>query len=273
MVRLIKAARGGINTKHGEQIGRGFPHVGIDIGWGGGTELYAPADGYMTWSVAGTYGNLARIVHSDGSYSRIAHAAEWFKNGADVEQGEHIGTMGRTGGPWGTSEWFVHCHQEYWVGGRAVDPLAYMSATAGSGAVSGVDEMTDDERNALFSIYKALFFGGGDAGDQSLITRIVENQQNLRAIGPRVINLDQQVTGADKFDTRVGPSIAGRLIAIQRDGLRATVDLDALAAKIVAKLPAGADTAAIAKQVAASLAEIVPTAAQNGAAARAAIVK
>lgn len=133
MTALIKAARGNINTQHGEQIGRGFPHVGIDIGWGGGLELYAPAAGWLSWSWAGSYGNLAVITHDDGSRSRIAHADSYLGfNGRRVERGEHIGTMGKSGGPWGTSGWFVHCHQEYWVDGRAVDPTAYMgSSTAG----------------------------------------------------------------------------------------------------------------------------------------------
>lgn len=90
------------------------------------------------------------------------------------------------------------------------------AVAGGGGSAAPEDEMDAEERNALFSIYKALFFGGGDAGDQSVISRIVENQQNLRAIGPRVINLDQQVTGADGFDTNVGPSVAGRLIAVQQ---------------------------------------------------------
>ncbi|RZU64948.1 peptidase M23-like protein [Microterricola gilva] len=149
MVHLIKAARGNINTHHGEQIGRGFPHVGIDVGWGGGLELYAPAAGWLTWSEAGTYGNLAVITHDDGTRSRIAHADGYLGfNGRRVEQGEHIGTMGKSGGPWGSSGWFVHCHQEYWVNGRAVNPLDYMTSTAGSGItpIEEDDMYTDKDR-------------------------------------------------------------------------------------------------------------------------------
>lgn len=132
MVSLIKAALGNINTRHGENAGRGFPHVGIDIGWGGGLDLYAPAAGWLSWDWVGTYGRRAIIRHDDGTWSLLAHAEAWFVDDARVEQGQHIGLMGRTGGPWGTAGWFVHCHQEYHLAnGTAVDPLAYMGAPAG----------------------------------------------------------------------------------------------------------------------------------------------
>jgi murein DD-endopeptidase MepM/ murein hydrolase activator NlpD len=122
-----------VNTKHGEDAGRGFPHVGIDLGWGNGLELYAPADGLLEWAWQGTYGLRAIITHDDGTWSLIAHAAEFFGAPRRVRQGDHIGTMGRSGGPWGSiAGWFVHCHQEYHLAdGRAVDPLAYMGWTAG----------------------------------------------------------------------------------------------------------------------------------------------
>lgn len=124
---LIKAAKGNVNTNHGDRIGRGFPHVGIDLGWGNGLELYAPAAGYLVWGWFGTYGNRAVITHLDGSWSLIAHAETFFVNQRHVRQGQHIGTMGRTGGPWGSSGWYVHCHQEYHLkSGVAVDPLRYM---------------------------------------------------------------------------------------------------------------------------------------------------
>lgn len=138
MVTIRKAANGNINTRHGEDAGRSFPHVGIDIGWGGGTELYAPAAGWMTWAWVGTYGLRCIIVHDDGTWSLIAHAEEFFgANGRRVEAREHIGTMGRTGGPWGSAGWYVHCHQEYHLAnGRAVDPEDYFNASA----PVGVDE-------------------------------------------------------------------------------------------------------------------------------------
>ena len=162
MVHLIKAALGNINTRHGEQIGRGFPHVGIDIGWGGGLELYAPAAGWLSWSWAGTYGNLGRITHADGSYSRLAHADSYNGvNGRHVEQGEHIGTMGRSGGPWGTSGWFVHCHQEYWVDGVAVDPTDYMGSSPAGETITPIGgilmALSDEEQAELLSKTRAVW--------------------------------------------------------------------------------------------------------------------
>ncbi|MFF2274221.1 M23 family metallopeptidase [Agromyces sp. NPDC058136] len=176
-MQLIKAARGNINTGHGEQIGRGFPHVGIDIGWGGGTALYAPAAGWLTWSWVGTYGNLAKIVHPDGSYSRIAHADAYYGvNGRQVEQREHIGTMGRTGGPWGTSGWYVHCHQEYWVNGAAVDPQDYFgSDIAGDNGTPLEDIMTAAQEAKI----DALLSFAGDT--QRLELRTLAAVENIQA--------------------------------------------------------------------------------------------
>jgi hypothetical protein len=168
MVRLIKAARGNINTRHGEDAGRSFPHVGIDIGWGGGKELYAPAAGWISWAWVGTYGNRCIIRHDDDTWSLIAHAETFFgNNGRRVEQGEHIGTMGRTGGPWGSiAGWFVHCHQEYHLAnGTAVDPLDYMSSSTAGDDYDPIpeDDMYDEAaRNELI----------GERIDQNILPKL-----------------------------------------------------------------------------------------------------
>lgn len=180
MTALIKAARGNINTRHGEQIGRGFPHVGIDIGWGGGTELYAPAAGWLSWAWAGTYGNLATITHADGSYSRIAHAAEYFgANGRAVDQGDHIGTMGRTGGPWGTAGWYVHCHQEYWIDGRAVDPEDYLTSTPAGG---GTKPIGDEFDMASLEDLQRIVDGAKDATRRDARARLYRNAETGQLI-------------------------------------------------------------------------------------------
>lgn len=132
-MQLIKTARGGITTHHGEDAGRSRRHVGIDIGHGNSTaadlRMVAPAAGRVIaagWD--GTYGLRVIIEHPDGSRSLVAHMDRLAVGvGYNVDQGSDIGVMGRTGGPWGSiAGWFVHGHQEYHVGGIAVDPLAYM---------------------------------------------------------------------------------------------------------------------------------------------------
>ncbi|GLU91359.1 M23 family metallopeptidase [Agromyces sp. NBRC 114283] len=146
MVTIIKTARGRITTRHGEDIGRDAytgakGHVGIDIGHGDATaedlRLVAPASGKITAAGRyGSYGNRVVIAHGDGTWSLIAHMARILVSaGDDVGQGQDIGVMGNTGTV------FVHAHQEYHrADGSAVDPLAYMSTTAGGPGTEIGDE-------------------------------------------------------------------------------------------------------------------------------------
>ncbi|GAB3125952.1 M23 family metallopeptidase [Glaciibacter psychrotolerans] len=166
MARLIKTARGGITSEHGESVGRTNPHVGIDIGHGNSTaddlRMVAPADGRVTyagWSKGSTYGNHVIITHADGTWSRIAHMDSLaVKVGDTVTQGQTIGVMGRTGGPWGSKAgWFVHGHQEYHLAdGRAVNPLDYMSTTAATGTTPLEDDMTPAQEKMLAEVHWML---------------------------------------------------------------------------------------------------------------------
>lgn len=221
MVQLIKAARGRITTYHGEDIGRdqytgAVGHVGIDIGHGEATaedlKLLAPAAGWMTWATVGSYGRRAIIRHDDGSWSLIAHAAAWFFNGARVEQRQHIGTMGNSGTV------YVHAHQEYHLAsGAAVDPLAYMSATAGGNytPIGGfLMALSDQQQQELYDAVAQMwgaFIGTPVArteGAFSFRDDLVNNGTNTIA-SLKILNV---LAGR--------PSLA--------------IDLDALAAKLVA---------------------------------------
>lgn len=218
-MQLIKAARGNINTQHGEDAGRSFPHVGIDIGWGGGTELYAPARGRITWAWVGTYGNRCIITHPDGTWSLIAHADTFFgTNGRDVEQGEHIGTMGRTGGPWGTAGWYVHAHQEYHLAnGAAVDPIAYMSATAGGNytPIGGfLMALSDQQQKELYDSISQIW-------DMLIKTPVARTEGTFSLRDDLVNNGTNTIASLKILNVLAGrPSLA--------------IDLDALAAKLVA---------------------------------------
>lgn len=240
MVRIIKAAKGNINTKHGEDAGRSFPHVGIDIGWGEGLELFAPADGFMTWARVGTYGNRVIIKHDDGTWSLIAHAAVFWVQNARVQQGQHIGTMGRTGGPWGAAGWFVHCHQEYHLAnGAAVDPLKYMGSTPAGGGT-----------------FKPI--GGHDVAKYSrkqLATALTVRNQWQRwpnSLSPRVEDLAGGAGGGGLYDMilnfyfdklTAGKQVQGRIVLVNAktgkgsNGYEFTVDGNA-SGKVQAAVPA-----------------------------------
>ena len=43
----------------------------------------------------------------------------------------------------------------------------------------GDDELNDEQNNALMSVYKATFFGGGDAGPKSIIERLTDIEKKV----------------------------------------------------------------------------------------------
>ena len=108
---------------------QGDQHAGIDIGsakliTGDQTEIIASQSGTVT--AAGNfndgYGNQVQIT-SDPSYpqesmTRYAHMSEILvSEGTHVNQGQVIGIIGNTGGPYG-----IHLHFEIWQDGIAIDP-------------------------------------------------------------------------------------------------------------------------------------------------------
>lgn len=223
-MRLIKTARGRVTTEHGEDIGRGFLHRGIDIGHGDATaadlRLVAPAGGRVTaagWD--GTYGNRVIITHPDGTSSLIAHMARILVGvGDELDQGDDIGVMGSTGGPWA-----VHAHQEYRVDGIAVDPIPYMTATAGTpGTDLEEDDMfTDQDRQRLDAVYAGMF-------------------------GPANLNIPQ-MTWAKPFGEKPGLAYYGALDI----GIRTQTLVVELAGKLVA------GKTATAEEIAAALAPLI----------------
>lgn len=92
-------------------------HAGIDLAAGEGTEVYAPADGYVRFSgqyplrrsVAWwRYGELVVLRHGERFVTLYGHLAERkVRRGQRVSQGDLIGTVGNTG--WSTSP---HLHYE-----------------------------------------------------------------------------------------------------------------------------------------------------------------
>jgi murein DD-endopeptidase MepM/ murein hydrolase activator NlpD len=104
--------------------GRRKFHSGIDIGAPAGTPIQAVRPGRVVFAgEAGTYGNLVVVEHADGLETRYAHARDvHVRVGQRVGRGESLGTVGSTGRSTGP-----HLHFEVRRGGRAVDPLPFLS--------------------------------------------------------------------------------------------------------------------------------------------------
>jgi len=117
---------GSISSPFGEYRGGNSYHMGMDIDAFGryGAPVVAAASGTVVLVASMDWGLGAYIVirHADGSETVYAHlSAVYVAQGQSVAQGEQIGAIGCTGyctGP--------HLHFELWIGGSAVNPLAYL---------------------------------------------------------------------------------------------------------------------------------------------------
>ncbi len=104
-------------------------HDGIDIANGSGTPIYAAADGVVAFIGWNPYeynpAFLVVIAHGGGISTLYAHMLPTYpvSVGQTVRKGTRIGSMGSTGGSFGT-----HLHFEVWVGGdwQPVNPYAYL---------------------------------------------------------------------------------------------------------------------------------------------------
>lgn len=130
-------------------------HFGVDYGYPEGESVYAAADGTIsyakftetrqwlanTWSdpfkpagwpltrrnlMTEDYGNMVKIVHSEGYSSIYAHLLprQRVATGTTVKQGQLIGYVGSTGNSSGN-----HLHWEPRLNERAIDPSGIMDTT------------------------------------------------------------------------------------------------------------------------------------------------
>ena len=101
-------------------------HKGVDYGAPAGTEIRAVGDGtvdFAGWQNG--YGNVVEIRHSAQRSTLYAHLSRIdVKHGAQVEQGQRIGTVGSTG--WATGP---HLHFEVKVSGVQQDPMIMAKAS------------------------------------------------------------------------------------------------------------------------------------------------
>lgn len=212
------------------------------VGLGGGRGWLAPPAAASIRRIDAQIGHYLQITEAGRTWlQQDEHWQTYLRNGWPIALSPNAPSIHQLGGAADSNEAqrIIAVMEDHgwrrtvYRNGKLVEPWHFEYFAHLDNHLNEGDDMPLDaeERNALFSVYNAVFKGGGDAGDQSLIARIVENQKNLRAIGPRVVNIDTQVTGADGFDSKVGPSVAGRLISTQ-------IEVVALRAQVAALLEA-----------------------------------
>ncbi|MEE9309392.1 MAG: M23 family metallopeptidase [Cocleimonas sp.] len=98
-------------------------HNGLDIAAKTGTEVYAIANGFVTFKGRkGAYGNLLELNHSESLKSRYAHLSAFsVKQGDMVRKGDVIGKVGATGRVTGP-----HLHLEIKENNKIIDPKVYL---------------------------------------------------------------------------------------------------------------------------------------------------
>jgi len=121
-VKNFKSYR--ISSKFGApRDGGSRKHKGIDISGNVGENIFAIADGKITFSGwKNGYGNVIDISHGNGWVSRYAHNLENLKIKQDkIKAGETIAKLGNTGVSSGP-----HLHLEIWKNGEAKNPLLFI---------------------------------------------------------------------------------------------------------------------------------------------------
>ncbi len=123
-------ARGPISSRFGYRLdpltGERSFHRGVDIDADPGEAVHAAASGVVRVAGRkGALGNAVRLVHGSGLTTRYGHLSEiTVAVGEEVEQGDVVGYVGRTGRATG-----YHLHFEILFEGRPVDPLQYIEGS------------------------------------------------------------------------------------------------------------------------------------------------
>lgn len=117
-------------------------HSGVDLAGWPGTAIYATAPGKVVragWF--GAYGNMVEIDHGNGFRTRYGHMRKVrVKKGDDVDLGQRVGDMGKTGRVTGT-----HLHYEVWFDGEVHDPMPFMKAANDVLEIQGRHEETSQQ--------------------------------------------------------------------------------------------------------------------------------
>jgi murein DD-endopeptidase MepM/ murein hydrolase activator NlpD len=99
-------------------------HKGLDIQAPEGTPVYVTANGVVSFSgQQGDYGNVIVVEHDSRTATAYAHLKKRRVGQGDaVQQGQHIGDVGRTGNATAN-----HLHYEVRKEGQPVDPMGYLA--------------------------------------------------------------------------------------------------------------------------------------------------
>lgn len=140
---------------------RGGKHYGIDVAAPKGTPVVSVASGVVRRSYfSDSYGQVVFITHDDGLETVYAHMHERFVGeGARVQKGEQIGTVGNTGRSYGNHLHF-EVHKGSWNPSKSdsIDPMLVLSNDTSSeiAVVShddiDVEEKPEDEAIAVSSM-------------------------------------------------------------------------------------------------------------------------
>lgn len=103
--------------------GKPAMHRGVDFAGKEGAEIFAVADGIVTWSSTRYgYGEMVEINHGNGYATRYAHNAEnLVAVGQEVRKGEVVALMGETGRATGPNLHFEVLHK-----GQRVNPVKFI---------------------------------------------------------------------------------------------------------------------------------------------------
>ncbi len=114
----------GMGPRRDPMNGNADFHPGLDIVGDKGEPVYATAAGRVVHAgYQGAYGNLIVIDHGFGLETRYGHLSRYsVKQGARVNRGDVIGSIGATGRATGT-----HLHYEIHANGRLLNPLQLLT--------------------------------------------------------------------------------------------------------------------------------------------------
>jgi hypothetical protein len=140
-------------------------HGGVDFGAPSGTIIRAAVPGRVIGaSYAGTFGNLVKVKHDDGTVGYYAHMSRLgARVGQRVERGTPIGRVGSTGRSTGT-----HLHFEVRRNGKSVNPLPWLDKN-----------YRQDNRSAS----SPMASSPGSYGGQKLSAEQLRNARTIVSVG------------------------------------------------------------------------------------------
>ncbi len=116
-------------------------HYGLDMAGWPGSAIKATAPGTVVYSGwYGPYGNMIEVDHGNGFRTRYGHMRKLsVKKNEQVELGQKLGEMGKTGRATGT-----HLHYEVWFADKVRDPMPFLKAAENVLKIQGRHEETNE---------------------------------------------------------------------------------------------------------------------------------